>query len=149
MWNPPSRKERYRRPCHLMAAFYAHHWILPSISRDAAPGGAKWRSVYDTDDGMTTQKAEGRYSTSHPLKVPLETGWPFLIPRLLVNRCKGLVSNGVMSADLWKWPNTDVEWNSWHMGLERRYQGYGPVYHVDCAVLNNCLGDNNKVYWSL
>jgi hypothetical protein len=22
-------------------------------------GGAKWRSVYDTDDGMTTQKAEG------------------------------------------------------------------------------------------
>ena len=41
-----------------MAASYAHHWILPSISRDAAPGGAKWRSVYDTDDGMTTQKAE-------------------------------------------------------------------------------------------
>jgi len=85
-----------------MAASYAHHRIHPSISRDAAPGGAKWRSVYDTDDGMTTQKAEGRYSTSHPLKVPLETGWPFLLQRLLVNRCESLVSNGVMSADLWK-----------------------------------------------
>jgi hypothetical protein len=86
-----------------MAVSSAHHCILPSISRDAAPGGAKWLSVYDTDDEMTMQKAEGELLFySHPLKVPLDTGWSFLIQRLLVNRCKGLVSNGVMSVDLWK-----------------------------------------------
>lgn len=150
LWYPSGRKEQRRTPCYLMAASRAHHCILPSISRDAAPGGAKWRTVYDTDDGMTTQKAKGElYFSSHPFKVPLATIWPLLIQCLLAKRYKSLASNGVISADLWKWPNTDVEWNSWRMGLHQHYPGYRPANRVACTVLNNCTGDNNKVYWSL
>lgn len=148
-WNPPGRKDQRRKPCYLMAAQCAHHCTLTSISRNTALGVRNDTQFTIQAMEWPPRKRKGTYDSSViPLK-SLSDCIGLLMQCSLVKRYKSLASNGVISADSRKWPNTDVEWNSWHLESHQHYLGYGPVNHFVSTVLSNYTDDNNKVYWSL